>query len=156
MKKFLMLLLMLCIALVFPLLATAEAVTAPLAGTAFFDWATLGTFAGAVAATVFIVQLLKLPLDKVWKIPTRAVCYLIALVLMVAAMIFTKGWDWEQFVLCLFNAALVALSAMSTYEVAIGGVEEHKLAVDAIPWALLDSTSESTQTDADLDQNGAN
>ena len=77
MKKFLWVLLV-CLVMPASFPALAEAETA-LSGGAFFDWETLGTFAGAVAVTVFIVQLLKLPLDKVWKVPTRAVCYMIAL-----------------------------------------------------------------------------
>ena len=36
-----------------------------------FTWEYLATIAGATAATLLIVQQLKLPLDKLWKIPTR-------------------------------------------------------------------------------------
>ena len=44
-----------------------------------FTWESLATLAGATMATVLIVELLKLPLDKVWKISTRVLVYFIAL-----------------------------------------------------------------------------
>ena len=34
-------------------------------------WTYLATIAGAAAFTLLVVQFLKAPLDKVWKIPTR-------------------------------------------------------------------------------------
>ena len=54
---------------------TAEAMQA-------YSWESLGTMAGATAATLMIVQLIKAPLDRVWKIPTRLVVYLVALMLL--------------------------------------------------------------------------
>ena len=47
-----------------------------------FTWEYLATIAGATVATLLIVQLLKLPLDKVWKIPTRIVVYVISLIIL--------------------------------------------------------------------------
>ena len=47
-----------------------------------FSWEQLATIAGATLATLLIVQLLKLPLDKVWKIPTRILAYFIALIVL--------------------------------------------------------------------------
>jgi len=35
-----------------------------------YTWEYLATLAGATAATLLIVQFLKVPLDKVWKIPS--------------------------------------------------------------------------------------
>ena len=46
------------------------------------DWNQLMTIGGATMFTLLVVQLLKLPLDKVWKIPTRIVAYVIALITM--------------------------------------------------------------------------
>ena len=151
MKKILMLCWAAVAALMMPVLSLAEGAVLPNGG-AFFDWSALGTFAGAVAATVFIVQLLKLPMDKVWKIPTRLVCYVIALAVMVTAMLFTQGWSWEQFALCIFNAALVALSAMSTYEVTISKVEGRKLDDTVFSENELDLETDSTEKT----QNGEN
>lgn len=82
-----------------------------------FSWEQLATIAGATLATLLIVQLLKLPLDKVWKIPTRIVAYFIALVVMLLATYFTQGLTWSNALLSVFNAVIVALSAMGAYEI---------------------------------------
>lgn len=117
-------LLLLCSIL--PAAALAEDAS-PLNGTAFFDWATLGTFAGAVAAVVFITQLLKLPLDKVWRIPTQMVVYALSLAVLIISQLAQGGFAWDQLALCVLNAAVVALMAMKSYEIAIGRVEESKM-----------------------------
>jgi hypothetical protein len=82
-----------------------------------YDWSGLGTIAGATAATLMIVQLIKAPLDKVLKIPTRLVVYAIALIIMLLAQIFGGGLTAESAVLAAINAVMVALSAYGAYEV---------------------------------------
>ena len=89
-----------------------------------FTWAYLATIAGATAATLLIVQLLKLPLDKVWKIPTRIWVYIIALALMIAAAGFTTGLDLQTALLTAINAVIVALAAMGAYEMTFGRSEK--------------------------------
>lgn len=79
-------------------------------------WQSLGTMAGATAATLMIVQLFKAPLDRIWKIPTRLVVYLTALVLMLTAQHFSGGLNMENVLLAAVNAVMVALSAYGTYE----------------------------------------
>lgn len=81
-----------------------------------FTWEYIATIAGATAATLLIVQLLKLPLDRVWKIPTRIWVYIIALALMLAAAGFTTGLDLQTVLLTAVNACIVALAAMGAYE----------------------------------------
>ena len=81
-----------------------------------FTWQYIATIAGATAATLLIVQLLKLPLDKVWNIPTRVWVYVIALALMLAATLFTTGLDLQTGLLTAVNAVIVALAAMGAYE----------------------------------------
>lgn len=81
-----------------------------------FSWDYIATIAGATAATLLIVQLLKLPLDKVWKIPTRIWVYLIALILMLLSTQFTTGLTLQNALLTVVNAVIVALAAMGAYE----------------------------------------
>ena len=81
-----------------------------------FSWDYIATIAGATAATLLIVQLLKLPLDKVWKIPTRIWVYLIALILMLLSTQFTTGLTLQNALLTAVNAVIVALAAMGAYE----------------------------------------
>jgi hypothetical protein len=91
-----------------------------------FTWEQLATIAGATLATLLIVQLLKLPLDKVWKIPTRIVAYVIALIVMLLATYFTIGLSWSNALLSTVNAVIVALAAMGAYEMTFKKVDEKK------------------------------
>lgn len=92
-----------------------------------FNWEQLVTIAGATMATLLIVQLLKLPLDKVWKIPTRIIVYIIALIIMLLALHFTSGLNWSDGVLAAVNAVIVALAAMGAYELTFAKVDRNKL-----------------------------
>ncbi len=81
-----------------------------------FTWESLATLGGAAAATLLIVQFLKAPLDKVWKIPTRWLAWLIAFVILLAANIVTNGFQWNNVPLLIVNAFLVTFAAMGAYE----------------------------------------
>ena len=90
------------ILLLFPALAAAEAlvevateVVAAEIPTQPVTWEQLATIGGAALATMLIVQLLKLPLDKVWKIPTRIIVFVIAFVVLILATYFTEGLSWN-------------------------------------------------------------
>jgi len=87
------------------------------------SWAGLGTMAGASAATLMIVQLIKAPLDKVWHIPTRLLAYVVALALLLTAQLFTGGLNMERALLAAVNAVMAALSAYGSYEVIFGRQE---------------------------------
>ncbi|MBO5500651.1 MAG: hypothetical protein J6A48_01365, partial [Clostridia bacterium] len=66
--------------------------------------------------TLLVVQFIKAPLDRVWKLPTRLVVYVIALTVMLVATAFTSGLDIETVLLSFCNALLAALSAYGMYE----------------------------------------
>lgn len=87
-------------------------------------WEYLATIAGATAATLLIVQFLKVPLDTVWKIPTRAFVYLIALVLLLGGTYFTSGLTVNTALLTAVNAVIVALTAYGAYEVTFKKLEQ--------------------------------
>ena len=101
---------------VMPVITEAAADPAPVPGEPL-TWAYLATIAGATAATLLIVQFLKVPLDKVWKIPTRAFVYFISLVILLVATAFTTGLTPNTFLLTVVNAFIVALTAYGSYEV---------------------------------------
>lgn len=88
-----------------------------------FTWEYLATIAGATVATLLIVQLLKLPLDKVWKIPTRIWAYVIALIILLLATQFTVGLTLNNVLLTAINAVIVALAAMGAYEITFRKLE---------------------------------
>lgn len=111
---FLMILLMPCIAL-------AEEAVLP---TDPFSWDYLLTIAGCTVATLLLVQLLKLPIDRIWKIPTRIIVFAISFVIMLLASYFTGNLSWSSAVLTIFNSAISALSAMGSYELTFAKIEK--------------------------------
>lgn len=116
MKKILPLFLLLFV----PAVGMAEAADLP---TQPFTWEQLATIAGATLATLLIVQLLKLPLDKVWKIPTRIVVFFIALTVLLLATYFTQGLTADTAILTVINSVIVALAAMGSYELTFAKIE---------------------------------
>ena len=89
-----------------------------------FSWAYLATIAGAAAATLLIVQFAKAPLDKVWKLPTRWLVYLVALGILLLATAFTEGLSLQRLPLVMLNAFLAALSAYGSYEITFAQREQ--------------------------------
>ena len=87
-------------------------------------WEQLSTIGGAALATMLIVQLLKLPLDKVWKIPTRIIVFVIAFAVLILATYFTDGLSWNTALLTVINAVIVALTAMGGYELTFAKLEK--------------------------------
>lgn len=86
-----------------------------------FSWMTLGTIAGCTAFALLFVQLIKAPLDKVWKIPTRALVYVVCLVVMLLSAVFSgDGLSWNTALLAVVNAVIPTLAAMGAYEVTFG------------------------------------
>ena len=108
---------LLTIACLLPARALAEEVAAA-PPQSLFSWGELGTLAGATAATLLIVQFAKLPLDKIWKIPTRLLVLVVAFIILLCAQIFTAGLSPESLPLIVLNSFLVAAAAMGAYEVA--------------------------------------
>ena len=125
----LLLIFLLLPAVVFAEAEIAEVVTEVVASeipTTPVTWDQLATIAGAAMATMLIVQLLKLPLDRVWKIPTRIIVFLISFIIMILAIHFTTGLTWSNAVLTLFNAVIAALTAMGGYELTFAKLEAKK------------------------------
>ena len=90
------------------------------------SWEQLATIGGAAMATLLIVQLLKLPFDKVWKIPTRIIVFVISFIILGLATYFTQGIDWNIALLTVINAVIVALTAMGGYELTFKKIEERQ------------------------------
>jgi uncharacterized membrane protein len=82
-----------------------------------YTWEYIGTIAGAAAVTLILVQFLKLPLDRVWKIPTRFVVFIIASSLLIFARAILHGLTWPEMPLLLINAVIATTSALGMYEV---------------------------------------
>ena len=137
MKKLLSLvLLLLAVTLfAFPVSALAEdtadattGITASEAGTPAepFTWQYLASIAGAAAFTLLVVQFLKAPLDKIWKIPTRVFAYIIALLTMLVSTAFNTGLYIQTALLAVVNAFIAALTAYGAYEVTFAKLDNNK------------------------------
>ena len=100
-----------------PVMALAEGETAAATPTEPPTWAYLATIAGAATFTLLVVQLFKVPLDKVWKIPTRVFVYIVCLATMLLATAFTTGLTIENAALAALNAVLATFTAMGEYEI---------------------------------------
>ena len=81
----------------------------------FFDWNTLGSCSGAVAAVGVLTQITK-EIPGIKCIPTQLWSYLLALATLVAAMLFGPGFSPEGMLLAAFNAAVVSLAANGGHE----------------------------------------
>lgn len=125
MKKLNLLVMTLAMLLVFAIPACAEAFQPGV--NAFFDWSYLATYSGAVAAVVFIVQFLKLPIDRIGHVPTRVLVYVVSLAVLLLAQLFTaQAFTPEVVALAALNAVIVAFAAMGVYERAIALPEAQK------------------------------
>lgn len=136
----LLLLILVLVCLAAPGLAMAEGFLAEDVNS-FFSWEMIGTFSGAVAVVVFIVQLLKLPLDRIRHIPTQYVVYVVSLMVLLLAQAFVPGLgglNWQNGILCVFNAILVALTAMSVYTKMIEEPERAKLVTEGVELSIID------------------
>ena len=90
-----------------------------------YTWQILGTTAGATAAVLMIVQFVKAPLNKVWRIPTRLLVYILSALITTGARIFGVGAiTWDEVLLLLVNAFVVAMAAMGSYEVTFAKLEQ--------------------------------
>lgn len=81
----------------------------------FFDWNSLGSFAGAALAVAALTQITKnAPLIR--RLPTQLWSYILAVIVLAAAGCFTGGLDVSGAMLTLINAALVSLATNGGYE----------------------------------------
>ncbi len=76
----------------------------------------LGSFIGMVAALNLIVQFLKPKIDKVKKIHTRYVVWLISLLLSGAYLLITGDIGKESIFLLILNSFVLTMAAMGSYE----------------------------------------
>jgi len=90
----------------------------------YLTWEFLGTMYGATAAVLLVIQFIKAPLDKLWKIPTRYVVYVISLLILLSVeYVLTGTLTFDRTGLILLNAVVVAMAAMGTYEATFRKVE---------------------------------
>lgn len=87
------------------------------------NWTTLGTLAGATAAVLLITQYIKPLLPK--KIDTRLIALVLAVIILEIATA-VSGGAAQDYILAIFNAVLVASSAMGAYQVTYASSDQLK------------------------------
>ena len=81
----------------------------------FLTWGDLATYGGAVMAVLIITEFTK-DLPGIRRIPTRLWAYMIALVLLVTATVFTGDRvRAEDILLSIINAVLVTMAAVGSF-----------------------------------------
>ncbi|WP_101698489.1 hypothetical protein [Clostridium minihomine] len=78
----------------------------------FFTWEVLATLAGASAAVSILTQAFKDAFDR---LPTQWLSYILAVVVLGLATLFTGGADAGAWALIPFNAVIVSTSANGAY-----------------------------------------
>ena len=92
------------------------------------SWSSVGTLAVATAATLLIVQYIK-PLPFLQYIHTRIIAYIVALLLLIFAVVFTTPTDISAYFLAIFNAFIVAAASVGTYELTFKATDTAKKAL---------------------------
>jgi len=80
----------------------------------FFNYTSLSTLAGNVAATILIVQFIK-KLKLIKKIPTQLLVLIISFSIIAFASVVTGKFSFKDIPLYLLNSILAASSSIGTY-----------------------------------------
>lgn len=118
--------LMIVMMLLAPSCAIAEPVVVDVSGAVVtqpaepLTWDYLATVGGAAVFVLIVVQLTKGMLDKIWRIPTTVYAYVLAIITMLLATVFTTGLTPSSALLTLFNGWIVAATAAKSYDVMAG------------------------------------
>ncbi len=81
----------------------------------FLTWSDLVTYGGAVMAVLIITEFTK-DLPGIRRIPTRLWAYVVALLLLVTATVFTADMvRAEDVLLCFVNGVIIAMAAVGSY-----------------------------------------
>lgn len=81
----------------------------------YFTWGLLGTYSGAILAVTLITQFVK-GIGFIDKIPTRFVSWVIAVVVLILAQLFTSSLTFSSAALTLINAVVVSLASNGTFD----------------------------------------
>ncbi len=84
----------------------------------FFTWQMLAGFSGATVCVAILTQFFKGLFDKLpFYVPTRAVSYLFALVLLFLTVYFTGQGGISEYCLCPVNAVLVSCASNGAFDI---------------------------------------
>ena len=81
----------------------------------FFTWGLLSSYSGAILAVTLVTQFVK-GVGFIDRIPTRFVSWVIAVIVLILAQLFTAQLTVSTGILTLLNAVVVSLAANGTYD----------------------------------------
>lgn len=79
----------------------------------FFTWELLATFAGCVAATGIVTELLK---KFIKKIDPQVISFVIAMIILVVGQLVAKTFSWNDILLDAINAVVVSFAANGGFD----------------------------------------
>lgn len=79
----------------------------------FFAWELLATFAGCVAATGIVTELLK---KFIKKIDPQVISFVIAMIILVVGQLVAKTFSWNDILLDAINAVVVSFAANGGFD----------------------------------------
>jgi len=80
----------------------------------FINWATLGTYGGALAMVMMLTQFTK-EFAFTKRIPTQLWSYILSIFVLIAATVFTEGLSVNGVMQAVFNAVVVSIAANGGY-----------------------------------------
>lgn len=104
----------------------------------FFTWDMLATFAGCSAATAILTQFLK---NLFVKLPTQWLSYIIAVIILYLATLFTGGMSGAAAAIIPLNAVLVSLASNGAYSAVIRAKDGKPIRTVNIRPAVSNSTA---------------
>lgn len=79
----------------------------------YFSWEIIGTLAGCTVATTLITEFLKAVFDR---LPTQILSYIVAIVLMIGATVFTADFSLQSLFIIPINAIIVSLASNGSFD----------------------------------------
>lgn len=98
----------------------------------FINWTTLGGYGGALAMVMILTQFTK-GLNFIKNVPTQIWSYILSLVVLIPAHIFTDGITANIFAQILFNGVIVSIAANGGYsgiQTLLGKTSDGQLLID--------------------------
>lgn len=86
----------------------------------FVTWNSIMSYAGAVTLTTIMTQFFK-QIPGINKMNSQLLAFIIAVLLLETATVFSGGWAFETAVLSLVNGVVVALASNGTYDAISNG-----------------------------------
>ena len=117
----------------------------------FFSWEMLGSFAGCAAATAIVTQFLK---NLFVKLPTQWLSYIIAVVILYLATLFSGNMTAAAAAIAPLNAILVSLASNGVYSAVVRAKDGKPVETITIRPAAPDGAADASASALTQAENG--